>query len=1405
MEEISSIRWRNIGISILCAILFLFSAKFVLAAPVTTNCSGTAGAPTAVDGTSYGGTDEVTFSDTGGDGYCQITGAMSVASVVVESGVILTHPAENTTGINITTSGDFTLNATAYLNASKKGCRGGTANGNGFGPASDTGICAIDTTGYGTGNTNGAGGAGHAGAGGRGFVAGTGAVYDTQAPPTLLGSGGGAGAGGDGGNGGGLIVLNVTGTLTVSGNISTDGQSPSVIRTGGGSGGSINITAGAITGAGNITANGGNNGGTYGGGGGGGRVYISSDDLSGLTITNITANYGTGVGINSTNGSPGTTFILDSNDDALRATTGLDFEDGGDFTRSSLIFDDGAVLTCDAQATLNITATTTITDNGSTWNCSPAITTINMTAGTTLTTTDVDWNVTGASNFNLAAATWTTAGTSTIDITNAAAVDWAITNNLTLTNLTYTGSTGGTASANGGVISLDDAISVNLVNTDILASVSWENLTGLDIDATSSINADSKGCTRGAAAGGHGYGPDTTTGICAISTSGYGYGNSNWASGAGHGGQGGQGSAETNGRATYVDGFPPVLFGSGGGGGTSVGGYGGGRIYLDVLSGTLNVDGPISVNAGTASTRGGGGSGGSIFLLTSTLTGNSTISANGGAGESYGGGGGGGRINLKYADNSAWAGSTAVTGGAAGGSGTSTAGADGVLTETTLSVPDQPSISSPTEGAIGQSRNVAVTGSAYSSDGAPHLSSDWQVCTDDACASPVWSASDDTTNLTTTTVNTTNGSFSGALSGKTSLAPSTTYYIRTRYANTVGDSAWSDTNSFTTTTNVVPATPTNTAPADAAVDQSRNATLTGSAYSDPDSDPQASSNWYIYESSDCSGTIKWSDLADAVNLTSVVINDVNGNFLDDHVTYDKLKPSTQYSFKIEYTDDQGGTSLASSCTEFTTGTNNVPATPTNTAPASGATDQSQNPTLTGSAYSDPDLDAHLSTNWRVYDNQTNCTTGVVDTEVWRDVADTTNLQTVVLNSTNGVFMNGLAGQTKLAGHTTYYFRINYTDEHNGASSYSACTLFTTQNNAPTWTSTPPDQSWNENTVRSEAFDLDDYTTDPDSDTLTYTVVTTPSHISVDIDSTTHKVTFTPQTDWFGTETVSFQADDSQGGTATSGDVTLTVIEVNNGPEFSGTIPDQTIIAGSNTELLFNLNDYFTDPAEQALTFSASISEQLAVYMQEDGSVTMEAQSGYTDSPTVVFTATNEDGLTASSNAVAVTVTREVDAEIKSKKKGTGKIKIYDKNDNFVCQIDAWSEGGAYARLMKVQSKYYYSVIKYKPGTTMHLYDTNCGLVSKKKLSPRMHPRRSAVQELLGKKRSQELVVSTRRDSAVYLKIFRYNHTKDKWRVLRYKTFHPVPAGYTISANAKKEIKIRDKGGNLLYTWKVNEN
>lgn len=166
---------------------------------------------------------------------------------------------------------------------------------------------------------NDGGGAGHGGLGGRGFIGlpdnlGTaGASYGSFAAPVDAGSGGGASspsgvATAGAGVGGGIVRIIAT-TATINGVVSANASdgATSWWDAGGGSGGSVWITANNLSGSGEIRANGGRSSNTYSvggaGGGSGGRIALVVNNTS--SFNGSLAALG---GLGTTSGAAGTIY-----------------------------------------------------------------------------------------------------------------------------------------------------------------------------------------------------------------------------------------------------------------------------------------------------------------------------------------------------------------------------------------------------------------------------------------------------------------------------------------------------------------------------------------------------------------------------------------------------------------------------------------------------------------------------------------------------------------------------------------------------------------------------------------------------------------------------------------------------------------------------------------------------------------------------------------------------------------------------------------------------------------------------------------------------------------------------------------------------------------------------------------
>jgi len=194
----------------------------------------------------------------------------------------------NETNLVLSVLNNVTIEAGASLDVTGKGFAAMTGSGAG---------ASLSSKGAG-GGYGGTGGNSQSGAAG-------GVTYGSAIQPVDRGSGGGTGANTyfGGSEGGGAVILNVGGTLNLAGSLNANGNPGLQDDSGGGSGGSIWISAGAVNGNGAISAKGGNGDLFGGGGGGGGRIAIYSPANSFIGSVSVSG----GMGANA--GQPGTLFL----------------------------------------------------------------------------------------------------------------------------------------------------------------------------------------------------------------------------------------------------------------------------------------------------------------------------------------------------------------------------------------------------------------------------------------------------------------------------------------------------------------------------------------------------------------------------------------------------------------------------------------------------------------------------------------------------------------------------------------------------------------------------------------------------------------------------------------------------------------------------------------------------------------------------------------------------------------------------------------------------------------------------------------------------------------------------------------------------------------------------------------
>lgn len=453
-------------------------------------------------------------------------------------------------------------------------------------------------------STNGQVGGGHGGIGGSGT-----AVHGSITEPITLGSGGGSASGGAGG---GAVKLQASGTLTINGTVSANGNQYSGTASGG-AGGSVWLVANTLAGSGLVRVNGGLGWNSQ-GGGAGGRIAV---DVQSDTSTLISAHKLTAFGSNGTAGptyGPGGagtvwTRVAPEAHGVLRINNNS-LANGVTPTRATMTLD-GLVIRQSGHLRIESPHVITLAAGGFIETISSAQLTIQ--SGATFAAP--------SSTTELASLSVTLNG-SWLNTTQLLIYSGTFTHNGTfnpaLQQLTV-GSGGTFARSGTSLIELDSVLVQNggtlthTANTTTEAHKLSVRANTITIDSGGNVNLDGRGYAGGS-------GPASST---------------NGNVGGGHGGLGGAGTT------FYGDITQPITLGSAGG--SANGGAGGGAVKLECL-GTLTVNGTISANGlnytGTAS----GGAGGSVWLSATTLLGSGQVRSNGGQGWNSQSGGAGGRI-----------------------------------------------------------------------------------------------------------------------------------------------------------------------------------------------------------------------------------------------------------------------------------------------------------------------------------------------------------------------------------------------------------------------------------------------------------------------------------------------------------------------------------------------------------------------------------------------------------------------------------------------------------------------------------------------------------------------------------------------------------------------------------------
>ena len=372
--------------------------------------------------------------------------------------------------------------------------------------------------------------------------------------------------------------------------------------------------------------------------------------------------------------------------------------------------------------------------------------------------------------------------------------------------------------------------------------------------------------------------------------------------------------------------------------------------------------------------------------------------------------------------------------------------------------PDKPTITSPTDLQVNVDINLDIVTSAFNDPdaGDTHKGTDWKIY-DNVMTDPanlVWSSLIDTVKLTTTKVDSTNGTFSNALSGQSALGYLTDYWIIVRYHDSRDmTTEWSDIIAFKTRSTSVnaPNKPQITYPTSDLTGVVRNVKSTASAFSDADvADTHQKTDWRIYDNQSLESTsIVWECMNNTTELIVVDVAQPPGVFINALAGQTMLNANTEYWINVRYFDNNSVASEWADAIHFTTGSSTTPSKPFIIVPPPNQRGIDINQIIVSSNFFDLNTtETHLKSDWEVYDD-----TGVpyapygleavAGSRIWSKIGDTVNLTFIKINARNGTFENSHSGLTGLNFGTNYWFRVKYYDNSSDESEWSDMAMFTT--------------------------------------------------------------------------------------------------------------------------------------------------------------------------------------------------------------------------------------------------------------------------------------------------------------------------------------------------------------------------
>ncbi|MBW5415824.1 Ig-like domain-containing protein [Pseudomonas sp. MAG002Y] len=228
-----------------------------------------------------------------------------------------------------------------------------------------------------------------------------------------------------------------------------------------------------------------------------------------------------------------------------------------------------------------------------------------------------------------------------------------------------------------------------------------------------------------------------------------------------------------------------------------------------------------------------------------------------------------------------------------------------------------------------------------------------------------------------------------------------------------------------------------------------------------------------------------------------------------------------------------------------------------------------------------------------------------------------------LDPVTGLIAGTLASNASSQGNNGIY-TVTLTASDGLGSSVSQQVSFTVTNSVP--------ESPNTTITTVEDVPLSDtlVAADPDGDALTFSLINSPAHGTLAL-NTDGSYTYTPDADYNGTDSFTYQVTDSDGGT-TRATLSIVIVPVNDAP----TLVDKTATTAQDNAIVLSVLADARDVDGDRLTIADATASHGAVTVTPEGSLVYTPSAGFTGTDTITYQVS--DGSVSVAATVVVTVT-----------------------------------------------------------------------------------------------------------------------------------------------------------------------